>query len=112
MVTSFIVRIAFVDVGCIEFFRDVTSRFPHSFFVTVPSNEELERSVGRSSVRHELVNYIGRSVRVLFEVLRCRGTFIFRWSVFGRSGVRYSACVDAFHGSVAIDYVRAFRFPY
>ena len=91
---------------------DVTSRFPRLFVVTVPSNEKVEHSVGRSSVHHEPVHYVRRFVRVLFEVLRCRVGIVFRWSVFARWGVRFSVCVDAFRGSVAIDYVRAFVFPY
>ena len=82
------------------------------FVLTVPSNEKFERSVVRSFVRHESVHYVGRSVRVLFEVLLCRVVFVFRWSVFWGRGVRYSVWVDAFRGSVAIDYICAFFFPY
>ena len=80
--------------------------------MTVPSNEKFKRSVGRSSLRYESVYYLSRSVRVLFEVLRGRVVFVFRWIVFGRWGVRYSVCFDAFRGSVAIDYVLEFVFPY
>ena len=112
MDTSFILRLAFFKVAGNEFFGDVSSRFPRLFFVTLPSNEKFERSVGRSSVRYELVDHVGGSVRVLLEVLRCRSVFVFRWSVFGRWGVRYSVRVDAFRGSVAKAYVRAFVFPY
>ena len=100
--------------------RSSVKRVLRGSYVAVPTfvrpdrtiERKFEHSFGLSSVRYELSDYVGRSVRVLFEVLRFRVVFVLCWSVFRRWFVRYSVCVDAFRCSVPIDFVRAFVFSY
>lgn len=83
-------------------------RFPRLFVVSVPANEKFECSFGRSCMRYDFFNYVGRAVRVLLEVLNCGRVVVFRWSVLGQWSVCYSVGVDSFRGPVAIYYVSLF----
>ena len=112
MATSFVASFACVEVARNESFGDIASRFSRFFVIFVPANDKFGRPFGRSSVRYEFFNDVGRSVRILLEVLRCLCVVVFRWNVLGWWGVYHSVRVESFRDFVAIDYVRAFVFPY